>query len=152
MTLHTLNNSQIEDLNTIVSKWHGKIILKTNITEIKLDQLGNICSIENETSHKSESPSAERFHIYSPKINENSFTYKTDKGKDESEEISGLWLDPQGDFMVTSPHPLKVEINDASYIHGAKTHLVYRFGMLIFRSKTTELKEINQRFIEFMAT
>jgi hypothetical protein len=154
--LLTLENSQIENLNNIISGWHGKIILKTNVTKVKLNQSGNICSIEDETSYKPESQEvstlAKPFHIYSPEINKNRFTYKTHKSKEESEEISGLWLDPQGDFMITSPHPLKTEIIDEPYAGASKTHLIHSPGMLIFRHERIDLKEIDRKFAEFMRT
>ncbi|MBD2189185.1 hypothetical protein [Pseudanabaena mucicola] len=150
MTLFTLNNSKINDLNSIVSQWNGKLILKTNVTKISLDKFGDISSIEDETIYQPDSqaafPSSEPFHIDSPKIDSNSFTYyNTDKSKTESEQISGLWLDPQGDFMITSPQPLKVEVDDAPYSGVSKTHLVHSSGMLVFRSEKIDLKGINQK-------
>ena len=156
MTLHTLKHSKIEDLNNIVSEWHGKVILKTNITGIELDHLGNIFSIKNEASHVPKHQevyySAKPFHIYSPKIDKNSFTYKTDQSEKESEKISDLWLDLQGDFLITLPHPLKFEVDDSPYTSISKTHWVDAspFGMLIFRSEKTDLKEINQKLAEFV--
>ncbi|MEY3304951.1 MAG: hypothetical protein ACK5RE_01965 [Pseudanabaena sp.] len=150
MTLLTLKNSNINDLNSIVSQWHGEIILKTNVTKFSLDQFGNITSIEDETSYQPNSqeafPSSEPFHIYSPKIDANSFTYNTDKSKTESEQISDLWLDPEGDFMITSPQPPQVPVNNSPYSGVSNTHLVHSSGMLIFRSKKIDLNGINQKF------
>ena len=164
MTLHTLDNYQIKDLNAIISQWNGKPILKTNITKILFDQSENICSIEEETSYRGTFPpaetfptaetflTAERFLIYLPKITKDSFTYKTHKSNEESEKISHLWLDAQGDFMITSPDPLKTQVNDNPYGKAGETHLIHSPGMLIFRSKDISLKEINQKFVEFKGT
>jgi len=150
--IYTLDNTGVEVLNATISKWHGKRIVKTNVTDIVLDQFENICSIEDETSYKPDSqeafPSSELFHIYSPKIDKNSFTYKTDKSKTESKRISGLWLDSQGDFMVTLPDPLMVEMDDDPYAKVSKKRLIRASGMLIFRSEKIDLEEINRKLAE----
>jgi hypothetical protein len=150
--IYTLKNTKVEVLNATISKWHGKRILKTNVTDIVLDQFENICSIKDETSYKPNSqeafPSSESFHIYSPKIEENSFNYKTDKSKTESEKISGLWLDPQGDFMVTLPDPLMVEMDDDPYSEVGEKRWVRSSGMLIFRSEKIDFEGINRKLAQ----
>ena len=150
--IYTLGNTNVEVLNATISKWHGKRILKTNVTDIVLDPFENICSIKDETSYKPDSqeafPSSELFHIYSPKIDENSFTYKTDKSKTESEKISGLWLDSQGDFMVTLPDPSMFEMDDDPCAKVGKKRWVRSSGMLIFRSEKIDLEEINRKLAQ----